>query len=187
MARAVGASLTVALGNVDGGVDELTVASGNVDGGVDVGAGGQRWRRAMSTAASMLALAVSESVDGGVDGVAAGQGVDGSVAVDDGVGESRRRRQCWRCGQRRRRQWCRWRCWRSGRRRWRRWRCWRPATISALAVFGGGDRYTVDGGVGQRRRRRRCWSGRLATASTVVSIRKNLVESASHSNTRRCR
>ena len=34
------ASLTVASGNVDGGVDELTVASGNVDGGVDVGAGG---------------------------------------------------------------------------------------------------------------------------------------------------
>ena len=44
----------------------------------------------------MLALAVSENVDGGVDGVAAGQGVDGSVAVDGGVGQRRWRRRCWR-------------------------------------------------------------------------------------------
>ena len=71
----------------------------------------------------MLALEVSESFDGGVDGVAGGQGVDGG---DDGVAGGPR----------------------------------------------GGDCYTVDGGVGQRRRRRRCWRWRSATESTVMLIQK---------------
>ena len=48
------------------------MASGNVDGSVDV--------------VLMVLLPVSKSVDADVDDVAAGQGVDGSVAVDGSVG-----------------------------------------------------------------------------------------------------
>ena len=44
------------------------------------------------------------------------------------------------------------------------------ATMAALAVRGGGDRSTVDGGIGQRRQRRLCWRWWSATALTVVSM-----------------
>ena len=107
-----------------------------------------RWRSAKaSTLVLMALLPVSKSVDAGVDDVAAGQGVDGSVAVDGGVGQRRRRRQCWR--------------WRSAKASTvvsmalLAVRASAVATMAALAVRGGGDRY-----------------------------KNNLVQSASHSNTR---